>query len=124
MNVALLTALLLAGCIAAETAYQTCFKVIASRAHAEQLIISVAAQPLLWITIALWSVETLAWIIVLHQAPLAIAYPIMCLTYASVPLAGAILLKEKLSGRQVAGAAFIFFGVLAVTISSVQGEAP
>ena len=120
MSLSLLTALLLAACIAGETAYQTSFKLVASRAQPEHMIASVVAQPLLWVAIALWAAEAVAWILVLHEAPLDSAYPIMCLTYASVPLAGALLLKERLSPRQLAGAMLVLIGVLAVALSSVK----
>jgi drug/metabolite transporter (DMT)-like permease len=41
----------------------------------------------------------------------------MTLTYATVPLAGILLLRERMSARQMAGAALIFAGVALVGIS-------
>jgi drug/metabolite transporter (DMT)-like permease len=122
-SLTLFTVVLLAGCILAETISHTAFKVVANRAQAERLFHSVVVQPLLWAAIALSVVEAGAWLIVLHHAPLAIAFPVMCLTYACVPLAGALFLNEKMARRQLAGVLLVFVGVLAVSLSGAQGGA-
>lgn len=117
----LLTALLLAGCVLVETAYQTGFKLAANRVQPQRMFASLIGQPLLWLVIAAWAIEAATWVIVLHRAPLVVAFPVMCLTYATVPIAGVFLLKEKLSRRQIAGVLLVFIGVLAVSFSGAQG---
>jgi undecaprenyl phosphate-alpha-L-ara4N flippase subunit ArnE len=46
-----------------------------------------------------------------------VAYPMMTLTYATVPVAGLILLRERMSRRQLAGAGLIFAGVALVGLA-------
>jgi undecaprenyl phosphate-alpha-L-ara4N flippase subunit ArnE len=106
---------LLAFCVAAETVQQISFKRGASDGPSAA---GLALQPLIWLGVLLWVVESIAWVLVLQRAPLSLAYPIMTLSYATVPLAGVLLLKEALSPRQLAGAALIFGGVLCVGLSA------
>jgi drug/metabolite transporter (DMT)-like permease len=114
------TALLLLGfCVTAETVQQLAFKVGNGRAEAAKppFARAIVFQPLIWLGLFLWVVESIAWVHVLQRAPLSMAYPVMTATYATVPLAGLVLLKEKMTGRQKLGALLIFAGVLAVGIS-------
>lgn len=109
---------LLAFCIAAETVQQLSFKLGSGRAEAHPgFVRGVLSQPLIWLGLALWVVESIAWVMVLQKAPISMAYPVMTATYATVPLAGLVLLREKMTRRQMAGAALIFAGVLAVGIA-------
>jgi drug/metabolite transporter (DMT)-like permease len=77
----------------------------------------VLAQPLIWIGIALWVVESIAWVFVLQRTPLSMAFPVMTLSYATVPLAGLVLLRERMTPKQMLGAGLIFSGVLLVAVS-------
>lgn len=109
---------LLAFCIAGETVQQLSFKVGSGRAEArDSFVRGVLSEPLIWLGVAIWVVESIAWVLVLQRAPISMAYPIMTLTYAAVPLAGVLLLKEKMSRRQMLGAALIFGGVVLVGAS-------
>ena len=109
---------LLAFCILSETVQQLSFKVGSGRAEGrESFVRGVLGEPLIWLGIAIWVVESIAWVLVLQRAPISMAYPIMTLTYAAVPLAGVLLLKEKMSRRQMLGAGLIFAGVLLVGAS-------
>ena len=109
---------LLAFCIVAETVQQLSFKVGSGRAEgAERFVRGVVSQPLIWIGIGLWVVESIAWVLVLQTSPLSMAYPVMTLTYATVPLAGVALLRERMSRRQMLGAALIFGGALTVGLA-------
>jgi drug/metabolite transporter (DMT)-like permease len=115
-----LTALaLLAFCILAEIGVQLSFKAAANKAEGATFVASLAAQPLLWAGIGLWAVEVMAWILVLQRTPLALAYPIMTLNFATVPLAGALVLRERLSRRQIAGAVLVGAGVACVSLSGL-----
>jgi undecaprenyl phosphate-alpha-L-ara4N flippase subunit ArnE len=109
---------LLAFCIVAETAQQLSFKVGSARAEGQAgFVRALLGQPLLWIGIALWVVESIAWVLVLQKAPISMAYPVMTLSYATVPVAGLVLLRERMTTRQVMGAALIFVGVLMVAVA-------
>jgi len=109
---------LLVFCIVAETVQQLAFKAGTGRAEAAPgFMRGVALQPLIWLGLGLWVVESIAWVNVLQRAPLSMAYPVMTATYATVPLAGLVLLKEKMSRRQKLGALLIFAGVICVGVS-------
>jgi undecaprenyl phosphate-alpha-L-ara4N flippase subunit ArnE len=106
---------LLAFCIVAETAQQLSFKAGSARAEgATGFVRGVVGQPLIWLGILIWVVESIAWVLVLQRSPLSMAYPVMTLTYATVPLAGLVLLRERMSKRQMLGAGLIFAGVVIV----------
>jgi drug/metabolite transporter (DMT)-like permease len=109
---------LLAFCIAAETVQQLSFKVGSAKAEgARSFVRAVVSHPLIWIGIALWVVESIAWVLVLQRSPLSMAFPVMTLSYATVPLAGLVLLRERMTRRQMLGAGLIFSGVLLVAVS-------
>lgn len=111
---------LLAFCIVCETVQQLSFKVGNGRAEqAERFVRAVALQPLIWLGLALWVIESIAWVLVLQKTPLSMAYPVMTATYATVPLAGLLLLKERMTRRQTLGAVLIFAGVLLVGMSGI-----
>ena len=109
---------LLAFCILAETIQQLSFKVGSGRAErAASFARGVALEPLIWLGALLWAVESIAWVLVLQKTPLSLAYPMMTATYATVPLASLILLRENMTKRQMLGAALIFGGVILVGIA-------
>ncbi|THD80484.1 MAG: permease [Phenylobacterium sp.] len=109
---------LLAFCIVAETVQQLAFKVGGTRAEGVAgFARGIALQPLIWLGVALWVVESIAWVLVLQKSPISLAYPVMTATYATVPLAALLLLKERMTGRQMLGAGLIFGGVVLVGIA-------
>ena len=109
---------LLAFCVLAETLQQLSFKRGADRAGADASFArSALRQPLIWAGVAIWICESVAWVQVLQTTPLSLAYPVMALGYAAVPLAGVVVLKERMSRRQWAGAGLIFAGVVCVALS-------
>lgn len=110
---------LLAFCIASETVQQLSFKIGSGRvASRPRFVRGVLAEPLIWLGVAIWVVESVAWVRVLQQAPISMAFPVMTLTYATVPLAGVLLLKEPMTRRQRIGAALILGGVVLVGASA------
>lgn len=109
---------LLAFCIIAETIQQLSFKRGADKlADAPGFLTGIALQPLIWAGVGIWFIESIAWVMVLQRAPLSLAYPVMTSSYAAVPLAGVLVLKERLSSRQVAGLLLICSGVACIIIS-------
>ena len=109
---------LIAFCILAEIGVQLNFKAAADGAQGPSPF-AVAAQPLLWFGLTLWAAEVTAWILVLQRTPLAIAYPIMTLNFAAIPIASALVLRERLTRRQTLGAALVAAGVLCVALSGI-----
>ncbi len=111
---------LLLFCVLAEIGQQLNFKTASMRADEGNYVSTLLRHPLLWCGIALWAVEVVAWLAVLEHAPLAVAYPIMTLTYAGMPIAGHLLLGERLSRGQQLGAGLVALGVLIVALSELK----
>jgi len=102
-------------CVAVESLQQISFKLGAGRAgRAAHLPRAAFLQPLIWLGVLLWVVESIAWVLALQRAPISQVYPVMTLTYATVPLAGLVMLRERMNRRQLAGAALIFAGVACI----------
>jgi drug/metabolite transporter (DMT)-like permease len=74
-------------------------------------LLRVMKMPLTWSGIVLWVFEAVAWVAVLGIVPLSVAYPIATLTYALVPLAGVMVLRERLNREQLIGASLVVLGV-------------
>lgn len=111
---------LLAFCIATEIGRELSFKTASDGADGKPAYLAaLALQPVLWAGIAFWFVEMVAWVLVLETTPLSLAFPIMTLTYAGVPLAGTLILKERLTPVQIAGAALVAAGVTCVGLSGL-----
>jgi undecaprenyl phosphate-alpha-L-ara4N flippase subunit ArnE len=108
---------LLAFCIALEVMRELCFKAAADDSGEGGYFAALARRPVLWLGLTAWAVEVVAWVAVLQRAPLTIAFPIMTVTYAAIPIAGHWLLKERLSARQSAGAALVAVGVICVGVA-------
>jgi len=109
---------LIALCIAAEIAHELSFKLAATRAAATPSYARGLMQaPWLWIGIGLWVAQTVIWIVVLQSVPLVVAFPLLTLSYAGVPAAGALFLGERMTFDQATGAALVLAGVLCVGVS-------
>lgn len=105
---------LLAFCVVAEVVRELCFKVAALRSEpeADGYLLRVVRKPMTWGGIALWALEAVAWVAVLGGLPLSVAFPIATLTYAAVPVAGMLVLGERLNRGQFVGAAMVVLGVV------------
>jgi drug/metabolite transporter (DMT)-like permease len=111
---------LLAFCIVTEIGRELCFKAASDGAEGKRAYVAaLAQQPMLWLGVVFWFVEMVAWVLVLETTPLGLAFPIMTLTYAGVPLAGTLILKERLTPLQIAGAALVAAGVTCVGVSGL-----
>ena len=111
---------LLAFCIVTEIGRELSFKAASDEAEGQPAYLAaLALQPVLWLGIIFWFVEMVAWVLVLETTPLSLAFPIMTLTYAGVPLAGTLILKERLTPLQIAGAALVAAGVTCVGLAGL-----
>ncbi|PIF91910.1 EamA-like transporter family protein [Acidovorax sp. 62] len=72
-----------------------------------------------WLVAAvlLYGATTLAWVWILRNAPLHLAYPFMGLAFLIVPLLAWTLLGEPLHWRTLAGGALILSGVVLASTS-------
>lgn len=115
-------AVLLLACIVAEVARELCFKIASGpldRAVVARDWSAALGNRVLWVGIAIWAVETLAWIMTLEKIPLGIAYPVSALSYALAPLMGWRLLKERLGPSQIAGVMLVTAGAACVGLSGI-----
>ncbi|HTO56125.1 MAG TPA: EamA family transporter [Myxococcota bacterium] len=77
------------------------------------------ARPAFWAGVLTGATAIVAWVAVLQRAPLATAYPIVAATYAGVPIASALLFRERLTRIQILGTGFVIAGVVCVTIAGM-----
>lgn len=110
-------------CVLAEAGTQLNFKAASDGARPERPVTSLFTQPTLWMGILLWAIEVVAWLQVLTNAPLTIAFPAMSLTYAVTPLAARFVLGERLNRAQAYGAMLVAAGVLIVSLSDFGSAA-
>jgi len=68
-------------------------------------------NPYLFVALALYGGATLAWVYVLRQVPLNLAYPLFALTFLLVPLLSLIIFREPFTLKMLAGSGAIVFGV-------------
>jgi undecaprenyl phosphate-alpha-L-ara4N flippase subunit ArnE len=115
---------LLLFCVVADIGRELNFKAASLQADRAGYVASLLTRPLLWLGLLLWAIEVVAWLLVLEQVPLAVAFPVMALTYAGTPLAAGLVLRETLTRGQKAGAALVALGVLVVSVSELKVQAP
>lgn len=106
--------------VLAEVGREVNFKAASLAADHDRYASSLMRQPLLWCGLALWTAEVGAWLLVLTETRLAIAFPISTLSYVGVPLAAAWMLGERVTARQKAGMALVVVGVLCITLSELR----
>ncbi|WP_340318156.1 EamA family transporter [Rhizorhabdus argentea] len=112
---------LLLFCILAESVRELCFKATATSLHGAVTRRDwrrVCANSLLWSGIALWVIETLAWVAALDRVPLGIGYPVRATSYVLIPLLAWLVLHERLERGQIAGIALIAAGIGCVGLST------
>ena len=97
-------------CVLAEAAREVCFKQAANHTA----LFKTMMKPMTWLGVAFWAIELVAWTLVLERVPLSIAFPLMALTYITIVLAGAWILKEPINIRHAVGACLITAGVACV----------
>lgn len=104
-------------CVATDAGRELCFKAAVMQSGRSGFLAALLTRPILWLGLLFWAVELVAWLFVLGRVRLAIAFPVMALTYAATPIAAGAILGETLTRRQKAGAALVFAGSLAVSLS-------
>ncbi len=107
----MIAVILLATCIVAETLLELCYK---GAAQAGDGVVATLRHPLTWAGIGLWAIQAIAWILTLRQLPLSVAYPINCLTYVTVPFASWLVLKERITVRQMIACTLVAAGVVLI----------
>jgi len=67
--------------------------------------------PLLSVALAMYAVAMLLWLQVLAKILLSVAYPMLAVTYAIVPVLATIFFEEKIGEFHFLGIAFVLLGV-------------
>lgn len=115
-------------CIALDVAREVCFK-MSARIAAFTAPVSTPHQTIFSIKpaamwggfgVLLWGIEILAYAKALSILPLSVAFPILSLTYAATPLAGRLLLGERITVQRWAGIGFVTVGVMAIGLSGTS----
>lgn len=102
-------------CILAETGRELCFKAAAVRADTVwKSFFSLFSG----LGVVLWAIELITWTRVLVTAPLSVAFPIMCASYATIAFFGAWLFREKVTVRHACGIALIVLGAAVASSAS------
>lgn len=107
--------------IALDTTGQLAFKAVASAGAGQSGFARwkwLAGQPILWLAIACYSVEFLAWTAFLSLVPLGRGVLLGSLNIAVIAIAGRLLFHERLSRMHVAGIALVGAGVAAVGLGT------
>jgi drug/metabolite transporter (DMT)-like permease len=74
-------------------------------------LIAMYTDPLVLTMLGFAVAASVCWSLALQRTPLTIAYPFMALSFALVPLASVVFLRETLSWLQIVGIALIVLGV-------------
>lgn len=103
-------------CILTEMGREVCFKYAAVRAPS---VIRSLLLPITWLGCVLWAAELLAWMAVLEEVPLSVAFPLMALSYVVMVFAGAWFFGEHINFRHRAGVLMITAGVICVGLTGL-----
>lgn len=107
--------MLISFCILTEAAREICFKHAAHNTN----FVAALIKPVTWLGIGFWAVELIAWILVLEQVALSVAFPLMALVYVAVVAAGAWIFNEPVNQRHALGALIITAGVACVGATGI-----
>ncbi len=100
--------------VAADTAGQTAFKAAATLPDGPRRWRRMAVRPWLWIGLACFVAEGLAWLAFLSLVPLSEGVMLGSINIVAVMLAGRLCFAEALSARRVGGILLIATGVAIV----------
>jgi drug/metabolite transporter (DMT)-like permease len=76
-----------------------------------QNVLQLVLNPYLLLSLAIYGIATLSWILLLRNTELSKAYLVVALSIVLVTMAGTFLLREPLSARMVAGMVLVLVGL-------------
>ena len=76
-----------------------------------QTALQFVLNPYLLLSLAIYGIATLSWVLLLRNTELSKAYLVVALSIVLVAIAGTFLLREPLSARLVAGMVIILVGL-------------
>ena len=74
-------------------------------------ILCMLSDPLVWTAIVAVGFGAMLWLLVIRSVSLGVAYPVVALAFALVPVAAAIFLHEPLPTSRIIGLVLITIGV-------------
>ncbi|MFT0877595.1 EamA family transporter [Rhodopseudomonas sp. G2_2311] len=108
--------LMIVFCVACLSVGQIMFKVVSGRIES---LASLANDPyagiILCVSLGLYGISTLVWILALKVIPLSQAYLFMALGFVIVPLAAYFVFGEPLSKHQIIGSILVIGGLVVAT---------
>jgi len=113
----LIQAMSLAGVAAAMVVGQLLFKLSSAHIQLDSGLFRLLSSLLNWqfvLALAVYSLGTVLWVIVIKSVPLNRAYPFMALSFVLLPIASLLILKEPLSLRYIIGTVLLFSGLLVI----------
>lgn len=79
--------------------------------------LSLLFEPRLIVALAMYATAMVLWLQVLAKIPLSVAYPMLAITYAIVPVLATLFFKEKIGQYHMVGIAFVLLGVAIIGFS-------
>jgi len=108
-------------CVVAIAGGQLLFKIAATRLRGPYLTGDPAGLAVLALALVIYGLATIAWILVLREAPLTRVYPLMALAFVLVPLGSRFFLGESLAPQYWAGVALLAAGLVLIGRSGPAG---
>lgn len=102
---------LIVGVMAALSVGQLLFKHTATMLNAATNGVWAWLNPYLISALVIYGCATLAWVYILQQVPLSLAYPLFALSFLFVPLLSTIIFREPFTLKMLMGSGLITFGV-------------
>jgi drug/metabolite transporter (DMT)-like permease len=84
-------------------------------------MLNIRALVILALALLVYGVATLAWVLVLRQAPLNRVYPFMALAFVLVPLGSRVFLGEPLAPQYWAGVGLLVAGLVLIARAAPGG---
>jgi drug/metabolite transporter (DMT)-like permease len=83
----------------------------------KELILAVAASPLIWTGLTIYGLSVAVWLWILSRVELSLAYPFVGVSFIIIMLFGTFLLQESISPLRVVGTFLIATGCILVARS-------
>lgn len=103
-------------CVLIIASGQFLFKVAANALKAAGTFLDFTVWTAFGSALAVYSVATVLWMVILQDAPLSRAYPYMALSFVLVALASWFFFRESISAGQIAGLGLIVAGLVVTAI--------
>lgn len=101
-------------CVVMIAGGQLLFKIAANRLSGPDIFADPTGLIVLAVALGIYGIATIAWILVLRQAPLTRVYPLMALAFVLVPLGSRFVLGESLSPQYWIGVVLLAAGLVLI----------